>query len=272
MRLKLFIKGLIVGLGKIIPGVSGSLLAISLNIYDRAIWAITNFFDNVIDNTKFLLTLLIGIIVSIIIFSKIIIYFITNYYVMTMLFFIGLILGGLLIFRGKYVVNKKNIIISLISFGIIMLLSSFSLNTKYTLSNNITDYLVFFIAGLLDSFATIVPGISGTALLMNIGVYEILILAMSNVTNINLLVSNIKILIPFGIGMIIGFIFLSIIISYLFKKYYQETIAFIMGVSIGSILLLVLTILDSSYTYIELIMGLVLLIIGLFIGKMFNTN
>ena len=72
--------------------------------------------------------------------------------------------------------------------------------------------------------------------------------------------------------MIIGFIFLSIIISYLFKKYYQETISFIMGVSIGSILLLVLTILDSSYTYIELIMGLVLLIIGLFIGKMFNTN
>ena len=72
--------------------------------------------------------------------------------------------------------------------------------------------------------------------------------------------------------MIIGFIFLSIIISYLFKKYYQEAISFIMGVSIGSILLLVLTILDSSYTYIELIMGLVLLIIGLFIGKMFNTN
>ena len=43
MKLKLFIKGLIVGLGKIIPGVSGSLLAISLNVYDRAILAITNF-------------------------------------------------------------------------------------------------------------------------------------------------------------------------------------------------------------------------------------
>ena len=53
MKLKLFIKGLIVGLGKIIPGVSGSLLAISLNVYDRAILAITNFFDDVIENTKF---------------------------------------------------------------------------------------------------------------------------------------------------------------------------------------------------------------------------
>lgn len=270
MKLKLFIKGLIVGLGKIIPGVSGSLLAISLNVYDRAILAITNFFDDVIENTKFLFTLSLGIIVSIIIFSKIILYFITNYYVITMLFFIGLILGGLLIFKSNYTSNKKNLIILLISFLIIIILSSFSHSNKYVIEGNIMDYLVFFSSGIIDALATVVPGISGTALLMNIGVYEIIISTISNITDINLIITNIKVLIPFGLGMVLGFILLSILISYLLKKYYSEMMAFILGVSIGSMTLLVISVFKSNYTYIELMLGLLFMIVGIYIGRRFS--
>lgn len=271
MRLKLFIKGLIVGLGKIIPGVSGSLLAISLNIYDRAILAITNFFDDLVENSKFLFTLSIGIIVSIIIFSKIILYFITNYYVITILFFIGLILGGLLIFKKSYVSNKKNFIILVISFLIIAILSNFSSSNKYVINNTFIDYIIFFISGIVDAFATIVPGISGTALLMNMGVYEIIISTISNITDISLITTNIKILIPFGLGMVIGFILLSILISYLLKKYHGEMMAFILGVSIGSMFLLVINVFRSSYTYIEIVLGIVFMIIGIFIGKRFSN-
>ena len=271
MKLKLFIKGLIVGLGKIIPGVSGSLLAISLNVYDRAILAITNFFDDVIENTKFLFTLSLGIIVSIIIFSKIILYFITNYYVITMLFFIGLILGGLLIFKSNYTNNKKNLIILLISFLIIIILASFSHSNKYVIEGNFIDYLIFFCSGFIDAFATIVPGISGTALLMNIGVYEIIISTISNITDINLLITNIRVIIPFGLGMVIGFILLSILISYLLKKYHSEMMAFILGVSIGSMALLVISVFRSSYTYIELMLGFLFMTMGIFIGKRFSN-
>lgn len=271
MKLKLFIKGLIVGLGKIIPGVSGSLLAISLNVYDRAILAITNFFDDVIENTKFLFTLSLGIIVSIIIFSKIILYFITNYYVITMLFFIGLILGGLLIFKSNYTSNKKNLIILLISFLIIIILSSFSHSNKYVIEGNIIDYLVFFSSGIIDALATVVPGISGTALLMNIGVYEIMISTISNITDINLIITNIKVLIPFGLGMVLGFILLSILISYLLKKYHSEMMAFILGVSIGSMTLLVISVFRSNYTYIELVLGFLFMTMGIFIGRRFSN-
>ena len=270
MKLKLFIKGLIVGLGKIIPGVSGSLLAISLNVYDRTILAITNFFDDVVENTKFLFTFSFGIVVSIIIFSKIILYFITNYYVITMLFFIGLILGGLLIFKSNYTSNKKNLIILLISFLIIIILFSFSHSNKYAIKCNIMDYLVFFGSGIVDAFAAIVPGISGTALLMNIGVYEIIISSISNITDINLIITNIKILIPFGLGMVLGFILLSILISYLLKKYHSEMMGFILGVSIGSMVLLVISVFKSNYTYIELILGLLFMTMGIFIGRRFS--
>ena len=270
MKLKLFIKGLIVGLGKIIPGVSGSLLAISLNVYDRAILAITNFFDDVVENTKFLFTLSLGIIVSIIIFSKIILYFITNYYVITMLFFIGLILGGLLIFKSNYTSNKKNLIILLISFLIIIIFSSFSHSNKYVMEGNFIDYLVFFGSGII-ALATIVPGISGTALLLNIGVYEIIISTISNITDINLIITNIKILIPFGLGMVLGFILLSILISYLLKKYHSEMMAFILGVSIGSMALLVISVFRSNYTYIDLVLGFLFMTMGIFIGRRFSN-
>ena len=270
MKLKLFIKGLIVGIGKIIPGVSGSLLAISLNIYNRAIMAITNFFDNTIENLNFLFTLLLGIIVGIIIFSKIILYFITNYYAITISLFIGLIIGGLLIFKSNCTWNRKNLFILCITFIIFMIFTNLSHSSKYVMLGNSIDYLIFFISGMIDAFASIVPGVSGTALLMSIGVYENIISAIGNITNINLLMTNTRILIPFGLGMTIGFILLSILISYLLRKYHSEMMAFILGVSIGSIVLLIISIFRSNYTYIELILCFLFMNIGIFIGRRVN--
>ena len=188
-----------------------------------------------------------------------------------MLFFIGLILGGLLIFKSNYTSNKKNMLILLISFLIIIILSSFSHSNKYVMEGNFIDYLVFFGSGIIDALATIVPGISGTALLMNIGVYEIIISTISNITDINLIITNIKILIPFGLGMVLGFILLSILISYLLKKYHSEMMAFILGVSIGSMALLVISVFRSNYTYIDLVLGFLFMTMGIFIGRRFSN-
>ena len=84
-----FLKGFVIGIGKIIPGVSGAVLAIIMGVYDKAIYYICNFKSNVYEGSKYLVSLGIGIIVSIILFSKIISYCLSEYYVITMLFFIG---------------------------------------------------------------------------------------------------------------------------------------------------------------------------------------
>ena len=89
------LKGFIIGIGKIVPGVSGAMLAITLGVYDKAIQAFTGFTSDIKKNFKYLLLLGIGIISSIIVFSKIINYFYTNHYIPTMLFFMGLIIGGI---------------------------------------------------------------------------------------------------------------------------------------------------------------------------------
>ena len=89
----LIIKGFIIGIAKIIPGVSGSLVALNLGLYERGIEAISNFFNNVKSNMIFLLNVGIGIIISIIIGSKVIDYALLKFYFPTILLFIGLLIG-----------------------------------------------------------------------------------------------------------------------------------------------------------------------------------
>ena len=98
-----FIKGFIIGIGKIIPGVSGAMLATIMGVYDKAIFYICNFKNNIKAAIKYLFPIGIGVIVSIILFSKIISLCLDKYYVITMLFFIGLIIGGF-----SFIVNKVN--------------------------------------------------------------------------------------------------------------------------------------------------------------------
>lgn len=83
MKIEEFLKGILIGIAKIIPGLSGSILMISFNLYDRAINAITNFFSNIKDNFLFLANLTLGIVIGISLFSNILSYFITNYYTYT---------------------------------------------------------------------------------------------------------------------------------------------------------------------------------------------
>ena len=92
--MKLILKGFIIGLGKIMPGVSGAMLAITLNEYNKIIESIANLRNNPIVNTKYLSKLGIGIILAIILGSKIILKCLNKYYFSTMLLFVGIICGG----------------------------------------------------------------------------------------------------------------------------------------------------------------------------------
>ena len=235
MNIKLILKGFIIGIGKIIPGVSGALLAISFNVYDKLINSITNFFDNKKDNFLFLFNLGIGIILGIILFSKIIIYLLNNYYLYTTIFFTGLILGGIIPLTKNINKNKKNITLIIISLISIILLSILNTNNNYILKNNFIDILYFMYGGILEAIGTIIPGVSATALLMLNGLYDIIISAISNI--------NLKVLIPFSFSMFISILLLLKITNYLIKKYYQSTCSIIIGISFGTIIMLLLKVL-----------------------------
>lgn len=254
--MKEFLKGFIIGIGKIIPGVSGAILAISLGIYDKALFFISNFRINKKESIKYLFPICLGLILSIIFFSNIILISLNRFYIITMLFFVGLIIGGIPLITYK--VEKKDYYIVIISFVIFFFISIGGINNVYVIKNNFIDYIILFLSGVLEAVGTVIPGISSTALLMVVGTYNIIIDSIASLNNFN-------ILIPFSLGLIIGLYIIVKITSYLFSMFENKLYSFVLGVSISSIILLIIQSFKNNFTIIELILGLLFMVIGIFI-------
>ncbi len=264
------IKGFIIGIGKIIPGVSGALLAILMNVYDKSIDYILNFKKNKKESIKYLTPIAIGIIISIIVFSKIINYALSKYYFEVMMLFIGLIIGTIPTVTNK--TEKKDNYLTIISFIIFFFISINNINNNYTLQNNYIDTLMFILSGITEAIGTVVPGISSSALLMIEGTYSIIIETISNITNIDTLINNIKIIIPFILGLTIGLIITIKLIDYLLKKYSSKVYSIILGILFSSIILLIIQAFKYKITIIELLLGLIILVGGLIISTILKEK
>ena len=267
---KLILKGFFIGIGKIIPGVSGGMIAIALNLYDKGIDAINNFFKDIKKNSYFLGSLGIGIILAIVFFSKIISFLLDNFYLPTMLLFVGLIMGGILPIYKNIKVKKdiKNILLALVIFIIIMTIPFIQNRGNVSLESvNLMTFLVLILIGIIDAATMVIPGISGTAILMILGYYQPIINTFSHLTDFSLLIPNFKILFPFGIGLLIGVLIFVKIMDYLFKNHELRTYYIIFSLSLSSLFLLLIQTLKLNYNVIEIIVGLIFLIIGYFISK-----
>lgn len=264
----LILKGIIIGLGKIIPGVSGSMLAISMGIYQKMIDSINNFFDNIKTNFLFLFKIGVGVLISIVFFSNIILKCLNSYYIITMFFFIGLIIGGFKdINREVKYKNKKIIFIILF---ITLLLGIININNEISINNKILNFIYFIFIGFIDAVTMVIPGISGTATLMMFGAYNKLMETFSNLLNFTQLYNNFIIMLPFAIGLSIGIIFTVKLINYLFKYYKNNTYSAIIGFSISTIIIMTIKCINSSYTFYNLIVAFIMLFVGLFISKKIN--
>ena len=184
--MRLFIYGIIIGIAKVIPGVSGSLLAISLGIYEKTIHTLTHFFDNTKENIKYIIKLLLGILVGISLLSKIILYLLTNYYFYSILLFIGLILSTIIKQIKEIRINIKVLVITII---LTIIISNIP-NIKINIDNDI----VFFYGGIIEIVSSLIPGISGTSIFMSLGIYNKILELISNSVNINYIFNNIIIL------------------------------------------------------------------------------
>lgn len=261
--MKNFFIGFIVGIGKIIPGVSGAMLAISMGIYDKCIEYIYNFKNNKKESIKYLFPIGVGVILSIICFSKIISFCLDKFYIVTMLFFVGLIIGGIPSIVRK--VKKRDYFIVIISLIFFFLISFGNISNVYVIKNNFVDFIVFFGSGVIEAIGTVVPGISSTALLMIIGTYSDVINAIGNF-------DNFRILIPFATGLVVGLLLFVKIIYYLFSKCENKVFAFSLGVLISSIILLVIRSFDSSVDVVSLIIGIMFMFVGIVISNVMDEK
>lgn len=258
----LFIKGLIIGIGKILPGISGTVLAISLNEYKNIIYSFNNIFKK--GNLLYLIKIGLGILISMIFMSKVLIYFINNYQTETVLLFVGLIMGTIPNIYSK--VLNKDYIWTLVGIGLLMLIQSI----KLTLNINIT--LKGFLIGIIEAITTIIPGISGTAVLSNLGLYNTYLTAWSNLFDFDAILTNINFFIPFIISLLITALILIKLIYKLLLKYEQQSNGMILGFVLASTYMLFKIISFEQLTLFKIIYYIIIIISGFIFGYLLDKK
>lgn len=265
------LKGFVLGIANIIPGVSGGTLAITLGIYEKLIETISHLKNRFKENFKFILFLVLGVGISLLVCSNIVSFCLEKYPFATILFFIGIILGGVpnLFNKVKNTFKVSNLMIFLITFSIVMLMTFLSVKDKNVSleSLNLIKIVILFFSGFIASASMLLPGISGSFVLMLIGFYEPIINSIKDLTRFNNLTHNIIILSSMGIGIIVGIIVAAKLIEWLLKKYEIPTYYGILGFVIASIISIFITALSYSVGVIQAIVGVILLIIGIMISR-----
>ena len=270
--IKLALQGFIVGIGKIIPGVSGAMFAMLFGVYERALKVISNPLKNLKGNLIFMLVLGLSVLSAIIFGSNIIDKCLDNYYMQTMFLFIGMMVAGIKSLfgniKGKKINKKGKALAFLISICLVAI-SLIDINgSTGEIPRNLFSVIMLFISGFLDIAASIIPGICGTALLMILGYYDTVISALGDLLNVSNFAHNSFVLLPFVFGMIVGAIVISKLVSYLFDRHRDTTYYAIFCFAIASIIILFVETIVTPFTPVQLIISICLFILGWVIVKL----
>lgn len=263
----LILKGMIIGVANIIPGVSGGTLMITLGVYEEVINTISHFFKNIKKSLKFIVPLAIGMVVAILLLSKVIKICLEKYPFPTTLFFVGLVLGGLPLLwnRAKAAKGKwSNWLVFAITFAIVIMFAFLKSGDFVVDLNSLTPfgYVILFFVGMISAATMVVPGISGSLVLMLLGYYKPINDTISSLTDFSLFGHNLSILIPFGLGIVVGIVLVAKLIEYLLKRYPIKTYYGVLGFVIASLVAIIKPIIGIHVSVIEIIISIVLVIVG----------
>jgi putative membrane protein len=271
--LKNFLNGLAFGITETIPGVSGGTIAIILGFYDELIKTVNHFTKDYKKSLRFFIPLGLGMVTGLFIFSSIISFLLGSYSFPTMTFFIGLIVGIIPIIYsktrksgGKLEIKKsggilgalkssgvfslKRIVLVLAPLTALIVISSLKSAPLQDLAEVVANidapYMVFiFFAGVVAAAALVIPGISGSFVLLLLGIYPLATYSVSSIrfflgdiTNVSLMLDICKVLAPLGIGIIIGGLSMARLIEKLLTSYYTTVYLIILGLLAGSVFVL----------------------------------
>jgi putative membrane protein len=246
LSISLFFKGIAIGVAAIIPGVSGGTIAVMFGIYDSIIFSINRLKSHFLESLTYLLPLALGAALGIVGLSFPLAFLLDQFPIPTISLFAGLILGSIPKLSQTFSLDllKRNLplfsvaILLAVSLGVFSVIGQLDA-TVIVESDNLLPKLILLVVGFFGVFAFIVPGISGSMLLLSIGFYvpilnslrtliDELPFAISSLIDI----SNFFLL---GVGAIIGFLIISQLMAYLLKNYRELVYITIVGFLIGSV-------------------------------------
>lgn len=235
-NLLLFCKGVAMGMGDAVPGISGGTIAVISNIYDKLIYSIRaidieaarqllngrfrEFWTHI--NGYFLLILALGMLTGLLLSANTVLYLLDTQFESLMAFFIGLVLASAVLLLSQFRLRSgSNIFVFLLG-----MLAIFAIGTIEP-GNSELSYFTVFLSGALAICAMILPGLSGAFILILLGVYDFMLSA--------LMAFNYPYILAFTLGCIVGLLAFSRLLSWLLQHYHQLCYGFITGLLLGSI-------------------------------------
>ncbi|MBR6525954.1 MAG: DUF368 domain-containing protein [Clostridia bacterium] len=237
------LRGMVIGVANIIPGVSGGTMMVSMGIYDTLIYCITHLFKQL---KKSLLTLLpygVGIVAALAGLSFIITGCMDRFPLPTACMFIGLILGGVPAIWKEMKHEKKGavgMVLLILSFALIVGMQLMKTENVAVIELSLLEVMKLLLFGCIASATMVIPGVSGSMILMILGYYRPVIDAIKGtMTALQALdfagvFANVGILLPFGAGVVVGIFAIAKLIEWLLHKAKGPTYCVIMGLVISS--------------------------------------
>ena len=273
------IKGILIGVANIIPGVSGGTMMVSMGVYEKIIGVVNNLFKDIKKSILTLLPLGIGMLLGVAVFSFVIPWCLEVYPFPTSFCFIGLILGGVpaIIKPAKESLYKEGKSVAaphIIAFACLFALAVGMVAMNDTQTNfasfdlNIGFMIIMFLVGVVSAATMVIPGVSGSLVLMILGVYAGIMSSISGFISAVFafdwaqIFYYVGILAPFGIGVIVGIFAVAKLIEWLFAKFPSITYCGILGLIVASPIAIVIKMGRNNINPITIIVGIVLLVLG----------
>ncbi len=243
--IKNVLKGMLIGVANIIPGVSGGTMMVSMGIYDKLIHSLTHLFKEFKESMKFLIPIFIGMGIALVGLSFIIEPAFEHFPLQTSCLFIGLIVGGLPAMWQK--VKGKGMKISymipfLVFFAVVVGLAAMGEKegNAADLTFSLWSVIKLFVVGIIASATMVIPGVSGSMMLLLLGYYNPIVGAIKDFVtalvsfNIQGILSGCGVLVPAGIGIVAGVFAIAKLIEVIFEKFPLQAYWAIIGLIVAS--------------------------------------
>lgn len=276
--LKNICKGMLIGIANIIPGVSGGTMAVSMGIYDKLIRCISHPFKDLKNNLLFLFPIALGMGIAIIASAFGIDYLFETFPLQTNLLFSGLILGSLpAIYEKvkKITLRWGHILAAVIFFAIVVGMAVLNgTGGRYVqLETNVTGMILLFFVGIVASATMVIPGVSGSMILLLLGYYNPVLdtikaffMAVLDFDLMTLL-ETVLILAPFGIGVLVGMVVIAKVIEIVFERFPSYAYWAIIGLLLGAPIAILMVGTFYEISLVSVVTGALSLLCGLFISN-----
>lgn len=275
--IKNLLKGIVMGTANIIPGVSGGTMAVSMGIYDKLIHCLTHLFKEFKESIKFIIPIAIGMVIALIGLAFVITPAFEHFPLQTNGLFIGLIVGGLPAVWKKVKGNSIKIghIIPFLVFFVLVIGMAAMGETEgkaADLSLNLWSVIKLFLVGVLASATMVIPGVSGSMMLLVIGYYNPIVATIKEFVealvsfNISEILRCCGILVPMGIGIVVGIFAIAKVIEIIFEKFPLHAYWAIIGLIVASPFAILMVSELGVITVISVLTSIVTFVIGFIIA------